>query len=147
MEFDLSQETLSRSNFESLQTGQRLNLEPALRANQSLGGHLVQGHVDGCAELISVKEQDAHYELVLQFPDELYDYLVDKASICLNGVSLTLNECLKNNQASFNIVPHTWAQTDIHSWQPGQKLNVEIDILAKYVLKYSQKMPERILQL
>lgn len=143
LKFEISAESLEKSNLGFVREGEILNLEPALSLGKGLGGHIVQGHVDACAEVSSIEANSDHHILRLRFRPKEFAYLVEKASVCLNGISLTVNECLDNCEASFNIVPHTWNNSDIRFWKLGQKVNVEIDILAKYVFQFAQKLPQR----
>lgn len=132
--FQISPETLERSNLRSLAQGSRVNLERALQPTDRLGGHFVQGHVDGTG-LVENIEMVGEYHLVrCSLPESLNKYCVEKGSISLNGVSLTLN---KVGAASLEvmIVPHTWDHTFFQDAKVGDTINIEVDILAKYVEK------------
>jgi len=139
--FFLSAETLSRSNLSLLKPGSRVNLERALRADSRLSGHIVQGHVDGLARFSRVEEQTECHLVEFDLPTSLSRYCVEKGSISLNGVSLTINRLLplKDGARVFiTLIPHTWAHTSFSEFQPGDPINVEVDVLAKYVEKLCQ---------
>ncbi|MFL5814044.1 MAG: riboflavin synthase [Bdellovibrionia bacterium] len=139
--FFLSAETLSRSNLTLLKAGTKVNLERALRADARLSGHIVQGHVDGLARLSRVEEQAECHLMEFDLPSSLSRYCVEKGSIALNGVSLTINrlEPLGDGARIFiTLIPHTWAHTSFSEFQPGDPINVEVDVLAKYVEKLCQ---------
>lgn len=130
--FDLSEETLSRTTFQHLNTGQFVNLERALRAGESIGGHFVQGHIDGVGKVISIEESHGFFRLAFEVPASGSDLLVDKGSIAIDGISLTV---IDPDGCEFEsaIVPHTWSATNLSSARPGTPVNVEFDILAKHV--------------
>ncbi len=130
--FDLLDETLSRTNLGRLQTDAPVNLEPALAASGRLGGHFVQGHVDSMARILSCEPHGKDYRLEVELAPAFARYVVFKGSIALNGISLTIANVLA---ASFVvwIIPHTWRQTNLSALQPGDLLNIEFDLLAKYV--------------
>jgi riboflavin synthase len=125
-------ETLARSTFDELRKGAGVNLELPARLSDRLGGHLVQGHVDGTARVLRVEEGDGARRLWLEAPDEVLRYLVAKGSVALDGVSLTVVEV---GRTSFQvaIIPHTLKATTIGGLKVGSKVNVEVDVLAKYV--------------
>lgn len=125
-------ETLALSTFGELRKGAAVNLELAARLSDRLGGHLVQGHVDGVASVVRVEDGDGSRRLWLQAPERVLRYLVAKGSIALDGVSLTLVEV---GRTSFQvaIIPHTLQETTIGALKVGSKVNVEVDVLAKYV--------------
>jgi riboflavin synthase len=131
---DVSAETLSRTILGRKQTGSRLNLEQALRMGDRLGGHLVTGHVDGIGTLRDRRQEGRSWRLVFEVPPDLNRYIIEKGSIAVNGISLTVNEC---SEVSFdvNIVPHTLAETTIGELKSGDEVNVETDLLGKYVEK------------
>jgi riboflavin synthase len=132
--FQLAPETLRRSNLGHLQTGITVNLERALRLGDRLGGHWVQGHVDGLARLIS-RQPDGDWEMfAFELPGDLSRYVVAKGSITLNGVSLTVVD-VEFSQFRVALIPHTLAVTNLGVLQAGMQVNVEVDILAKYVEK------------
>ena len=130
--FDAITETLSRTNLGQLKLGQKVNLERPLRANGRFDGHVVQGHVDGTAVLVSVAEEGAAHRLRLRLPPELLRYVVEKGSIALDGISLTVAG-VGDDWLEVAIIPHTWQVTSLGHKTPGDTVNVEVDILAKYV--------------
>src|SRR5690606_7889604 len=115
---DLSSETLQRSTFRDAQTGDALNLEPALRPIDRLGGHIVSGHVDGVGSILSLLEQGEFWDLVIEFPEALAPYIAEKGSLCVDGISLTLSR-LEQNRASFALVPFTLENTNLRFRKPG----------------------------
>lgn len=132
---DVSPETLRRSNLGDMHTGDLLNLERPLTPQSRLGGHIVQGHVDGVGELISLEQLgDDNWWLRIRVPSELGRYLVFKGSVALDGISLTLAE-VEGDAISVTIIPHTFRNTNLHLRRPGDRINVECDVLAKYVEK------------
>lgn len=138
-----SAETLSVTTLASLQVGNRVNLEPALAFGEKLGGHLVSGHVDCIAEIIKIIPAGESRQIFLGFPREYASEIVKKGSVALDGVSLTINEC-GNDFLSVNIIPDSLAKTNISSWKIGTRVNMETDMIGKYVarnldLRKSQK--------
>ncbi|MEO5971572.1 MAG: riboflavin synthase [Bdellovibrionia bacterium] len=136
--FFLSPETLDKSNLSKLATGDTLNLERALTLQTRLSGHWVQGHVDGKAEWLSAQPESECYAARFLIPKDLARYCVEKGSICLNGVSLTINSIvdmpdLSGSIIQITIIPHTWNETNLSKFKLGDTANVEVDILAKYV--------------
>lgn len=140
--FFVSPETLERSNLGELAVRDLVNLERSVRLESRLSGHLVQGHVDGKANLVSVNPKGGAYLLELALPDELGRYCVEKGSIALNGISLTLNAVIRDESQQFRIgltiIPHTWEHTNLHSIGIGGEINVEVDVIAKYVERICQ---------
>lgn len=131
---DLSRETLSLTTLGELTVGAPVNLEPALRAGDVLGGHLVSGHIDGIARVTSVEGDARSQRLTLGVPPELMRYIARKGSVTVDGVSLTVNEVAG---ASFgvNIIPHTQAVTTLGALAAGDRVNLEVDQLARYVAR------------
>lgn len=129
---DVSRETLSRTTLGHLATGNTVNLEAALRAGDPLGGHLVSGHVDGLAELLERKPDARSVGMRFAAPPTLARYLAAKGSVTLDGISLTVNT-VTDNTFSVNVVPHTLAVTTLGMRQPGDTINLEVDMLARYV--------------
>jgi riboflavin synthase len=129
---DVSNETLSLTTLGTLQTGARVNLEPALRAGDALGGHLVSGHVDGLGELVGLQEDARSRRMRFACPPALARFLARKGSVAIDGVSLTVNDA---DDAAFtvNIIPHTWQVTTLGDYREGQRVNLEIDQIARYV--------------
>ena len=142
--FFVSPETLDRTTLGALREGARVNLERAVTPSTRLSGHIVQGHVDGVATLVSVVAQGDAWALTLELPDTLRRYCVEKGSITLDGISLTLNAILPSDRAGWfgialMIIPHTWDHTSLGTLAPGAPLNVEVDIIAKYVEQLCQR--------
>lgn len=132
---DLAPETLARTNLGDLTSGSRVNLERSVTVATRLSGHIVQGHVDGTGELISLEElRDGNWWLKLRIPSELDRYLVHKGSIAIDGISLTIAS-LEDRVVGATIIPHTYANTTLGFAKPGSRLNLEADILAKHVEK------------
>ncbi len=129
---DVSAETLACTTFKNLQTGQALNLEKALTLATRLGGHLVSGHVDGVGEVTQLQRSQESIQITIQAPNEIAKYIARKGSICVDGVSLTVNH-VAGHEFGVNIIPHTWENTAILSYQLGSQVNLEIDLLARYV--------------
>ena len=129
---DVSGETLSRTIAGDWSKGTLVNLELALTPSTRLGGHLVSGHVDGVGEVVS-RQRDARSErFTLRAPASLAKYIAEKGSICVDGVSLTVN-AVDGDCFELNIVPHTFTMTTIDSYQPGTRVNLEVDIIARYL--------------
>lgn len=132
---DLSPETLNRSALSSLHTGSRVNLERAILPTTRLGGHIVQGHVDGVGKVHALRELgDGNWWLTVEIPAEVERYCVFKGSISIDGVSLTI-AALDGMLLSVAVIPLTYTSTTIQGYRPGQAVNLEIDIVAKYVEK------------
>ncbi|MHB1950453.1 MAG: riboflavin synthase [Acidiferrobacteraceae bacterium] len=129
---DVSAETLRCTTFARLFPGQRVNLEPALALGDRLGGHLVSGHVDGVGTLSSMREEGDSRRLEFICPDGLRHYLAVKGSITIDGVSLTINEC-RGSRFSVNLVPHTLRSTTLGAIAPGDPVNLEVDLIARYL--------------
>jgi riboflavin synthase len=131
---DVMLETLNRSSLSGISQGESVNLERAMSGAGRFGGHVVQGHVDGVAEIIS-REPSANWEVVkVKIPAELSKYVVHKGSITFDGVSLTVND-ISDNTVSLSLIPETLRLTTLGTKQVGDKLNVEADILAKHIEK------------
>ncbi len=138
--FQLGPETLAKTNLGSLRSGDRVNLERALRVGDRLGGHWVQGHVDGLGR-IAQRRLEGDYEIVwFECPAEITAQMVPKGSVALDGVSLTLIE-VEPARFSVMLIPHTLAQTTLGFKQPGDAVNLETDILAKYVAALHRNRP------
>ncbi|MFQ5659506.1 MAG: riboflavin synthase [Gammaproteobacteria bacterium] len=129
---DVSKETLSCTTFDTLRKGDRVNLEKALRPSDRLSGHIVSGHVDGIAGIIDFQEQARSIQYRIHKPDTLSRYICRKGSICIDGVSLTINEA---DQSSFtvNIIPHTYEETIFSAYRKGTEINLEVDMIARYL--------------
>ena len=130
--FDAVPETLERSALARLAAGSAVNLEPALRAGDAMGGHIVQGHVDGIGTVRSADPEGEGLRLTIEAGDDILRYCVDKGSITLEGVSLTIAG-LHDDAFEVALIPHTLAETTLASLEPGRLVNLEVDVLAKYV--------------
>ena len=132
---DLSPETLARTNLGSLKPGSLVNLERPLRFNGRLDGHFVLGHVDTAAEIVALEDLGAdNWSLTVRVPAELARYIVQKASVAVNGISLTVAS-IEAQHVSFAIIPHTWTHTNLKAAKVGDPVNLEVDILAKHIEK------------
>jgi riboflavin synthase len=130
--FDAVPETLARTSLGRLAPGSRVNLEPALRAGEPLGGHYVQGHVDGCGTVRHVDPEGEGRRLWIDAPPEILRYIVEKGSITLDGTSLTV-AALDREGFAVSLIPHTLTATTLGDLAPGNAVNLEADVLAKYV--------------
>jgi riboflavin synthase len=135
---DVSLETLSRSTLGLLRAGSRVNLERALAVGERLGGHMVQGHIDGTGELVSVAPEGNAYRMRFRFPAELGRYIAMKGSIAVDGISLTV-AALGEDWFEVAIIPHTWRETTLGELKRGSRVNLETDVLAKYVERLMAK--------
>ncbi len=138
MTFHAVPETLRRSSLGSLATGSRVNLEPALLAGEPLGGHYVQGHVDGVGTVRAVEPEGDGARVTVTAPDTLLRYCVEKGSIAIEGVSLTIAS-LDGEGFVVALIPHTLAGTTLGDLEPGREVNIEVDVLAKYVERLLKK--------
>ena len=141
LSFDVSGETLSRTTLGGLRPGDEVNLEEALTAVSKLGGHYVQGHVDGVGKVVTRLRKGNSILLTIRVPGGLERYLVSKGSIAVDGVSLTINE-IRGVNFSVNIIPETLKATTLESRKAGERVNIETDILAKYVEKLTRENRE-----
>ena len=131
-------ETLARTTLGDLRAGDEVNVEPALRAGEPLGGHYVQGHVDAVGRIQSVEAEGDGLRVFVEAPPEVLRYLVEKGSVTVDGVSLTIAE-LSEDAFAVALVPHTLEVTTLSSLEPGRKVNLEVDVLAKYVERLLQR--------
>lgn len=129
---ELSPETLSRTTLGDLRAGSEMNLEPALRMGDALGGHMVQGHVDATARVVKRNDLAEHRVLGFSIPPELSIFLVEKGSVTVDGVSLTIS-ALQPDRFEVALIPHTLEATTLSLLQPGDRVNLEVDVIAKYV--------------
>ncbi len=131
---DVSEETLGRTTLAGkAAVGAVVNLEPALRLQDRLGGHLVSGHVDGLGQVEAIERQSASWRLVVRWQDLAYGrYLCEKASVAVDGISLTVVDCDAQARFSVAVIPHTWASTTLVQRRVGDRVNLEADLLAKY---------------
>lgn len=129
---DASQETLDRSTLGSLKTDSRVNLERAVTPSTRLGGHIVQGHVDGRGTFIAAEQNGDFYTVRIGFPADLARYLVYKGSVSVEGISLTI-AALGDESFDIAVIPKTWELTNLSTLSPGDAVNLEVDVIAKYV--------------
>jgi riboflavin synthase len=131
---EVAAESLALTTMGNLKVGDRVNLERSLRVGDELGGHIVQGHVDGLGEVLSVRQDGEGWRLKIKPPQEIAHLIGPKGSIAVSGVSLTVNEV---DEAGFGvlIIPHTWAVTTLAKLQPGDKVNLEADMMARYAAR------------
>jgi riboflavin synthase len=129
---ELSPETLARTTLGALRGGDEVNLEPALRMGDPLGGHMVQGHVDGTAEVVDRRDLEEHRVLAFSIPPELAPFLVEKGSVTVDGVSLTVSALLPD-RFEVALIPHTLEMTSLARRVPGDRVNLEMDVIGKYV--------------
>ena len=131
---DVSAESLSKTVIGQWQDGSPVNLEPSLKLGDELGGHIGSGHVDGLAVLKSARKDGDSYRLKVQVPAELAKFIAPKGSVALDGISLTVNE-VEGDVFGVNIIPHTWEKTTLSRTEEGGMMNIEIDMLARYVAR------------
>ena len=132
---DVSRETLDKTTLAHLQPGSVVNLEKALRLADRLGGHLVAGHVDGVGSIREIRSSGRSQGITIAAPRDLLRYMATKGSVCVDGISLTVN-ALREDLFSLNLIPHTLTQTTAAQWRPGQFVNLEVDILARYLERW-----------
>ena len=139
LEFDLSEETLSRSNLRFLKRGDYVNLERALRLSDRLGGHILQGHVDFTSPIVKLQRTGEHWSLVVEIKPGYEMYFVEKGSVGIDGISLTINK-VERRFIYINVIPHTYQNTNLRFRKTGDMVNVEVDIVGKYVVNYLQRL-------
>jgi riboflavin synthase len=142
---DLADETLKRTTLQRLKPGSLVNLELAALADDRMGGHVVQGHVDGTGTIVSmqkIKYRD-DWRLVIEVPQTLAHYVVPQGSITVEGISLTV-AAIENSQVEIAIIPHTWEATNLRTLRQGDPVNIEVDVLAKYAEKMAQKPSHKL---
>ena len=140
-EVDASAETCSKTTLGDWAEGTLVNLEPALRLGDELGGHIVSGHVDGVAEIASIVPDGDSHRVTFAAPKALAGFLAPKGSVALDGISLTVNGVSDSAEAvrfDVNIIPHTWAVTNLRDASAGSRVNLEIDVLARYVKRLAE---------
>lgn len=143
--FHALNETLDRTNLKSLSPGDAVNIERALRLGDRLGGHIVNGHVDACATVRSVLRMQTDIEVTVVLADRLAEYVIDKGSVALNGVSLTVAS-VGRDSFSVRIIPETWQRTNLRFVRAGDRVNFEVDVLGKYIRRQTAAFasePER----
>ncbi|MFC3902076.1 riboflavin synthase alpha chain [Acinetobacter marinus] len=129
---DVSRESLHRTTLGQWKAGQTVNVEKAMLPTTRFGGHIVSGHVDGLGEITLVREDARSLYFEVTAPVELAKYLAEKGSVTVDGISLTINH-LRGNVISLNLIPHTAERTNIGSWKQGTQVNLEVDVLARYI--------------
>ncbi|EGQ7739194.1 riboflavin synthase [Vibrio parahaemolyticus] len=138
---DLSLETLKKTGFANYQVGEKVNLEKAMLPTTRFGGHIVSGHVDGVGEIVERNQVGRAIEFWVAMPAEISKYVAEKGSITVDGISLTVND-LRKNAFKLTIVPHTCEETTIDQFQVGRKVNLEVDVLARYMERLLQGQQE-----
>jgi riboflavin synthase len=141
MDFEISAETLSKTNLGGWALGRRVNLERSLKVGDELGGHIVSGHVDGLAEVVGLHPEGDSLRLRFRAPEALAPYIASKGSVALNGTSLTVNE-VEGVEFGVNLIPHTRAVTTWGQVALGDQVNLEVDTMARYVARYMARLRE-----
>ena len=131
---DVSNETLAKTTLDEWWPGRRINLERALKAGDELGGHIVAGHVDDVGRIMDMRPDGQSRRFTVEVPPELAPYIASKGSVCLDGISLTVND-VQENLFGINIIPHTLTHTTLGAKKPGDRVNLEVDIFARYVAR------------
>ena len=134
---EVSQETLSRTTLGDWSVGAGVNLERAARVGDELGGHIVSGHVDGVGEVLSIESEGGSHRVRIRVPKPLHRFIAPKGSITVEGVSLTVNE-VEDDVFGVNLIPHTWDVTTLGRLRPGARVNLEIDMLARYLARWRE---------
>ena len=132
---EVSGETLAMSTLDEWREGRPVNLERAARVGDELGGHIVSGHVDGVGEVLSIDSEGGSHRVRIRVPKPLHRYIAPKGSITVEGVSLTVNE-VEDDVFGVNLIPHTWDVTTLGELAPGRRVNLEIDMLARYLARW-----------
>ncbi len=140
--FDVIQQSLRLTNLGDLTPGAPVNLEPAVTADRMLSGHIVQGHIDGVGEVKSVHRDEEECSIRIQPPDDLLDYIIEKGSVGLDGVSMTVAGLHDDNTFEICLIPTTLAMTTLGQAKPGTRLNIETDYIAKTVVHYLKRRDE-----
>lgn len=134
-------ETLKKTTLSSLKQGDKVNLEKSLTPSSLMDGHLVQGHVDTIGKCIEKTDKGGSHEFTFEYPSEFFHLLVEKGSVCINGTSLTVYNC-QGNRFSVSIIPYTYSHTNFKDLNAGDNVNIEFDIIGKYLARYlQQRMP------
>lgn len=134
---EVSGETLEKTTLSDWREGRRVNLERAARVGDELGGHIVSGHVDGVGEVLSVASEGGSHRVQIRVPRPLHRFIAPKGSITVEGVSLTVNE-VEDDVFGVNLIPHTWEVTTLGGLAPGARVNLEIDMLARYLARWRE---------
>lgn len=143
LSFDVSRESLDRTSLGTVKAGSEVNLEKALAVGDRLGGHFVSGHVDGLGKVISKQESARSVQFRFEVPLGLERYIAEKGSICIDGTSLTVNKA-ENNWFEVNIIPHTMQETIMKSYRVGTQVNLEVDLIARYLERLLPKQTSGI---
>ncbi len=144
LSFDVSTETLNKSSLRGINLNTYVNVERAMKISDRLGGHIVSGHVDCTAKLQNCIDDGRSRRLVYQLNDQKYaKFIAEKGSVCIDGVSLTVNE-VSSNSFGVNIIPHTWGKTIMQYYRPHQVVNIEVDVIARYVERMLCPLPSTI---
>lgn len=138
---DVSRETMSKTTLGALLPGSKVNLEPSLRAGDALGGHIVSGHVDGVGRLTDQRQDGRSWRMEFELPEGLERFVAPKGSICLDGVSLTVNQ-VRGRRFEVNVIPHTRDLTTLGDLSAGARVNIEIDVIARYLERLMSKTEE-----
>jgi riboflavin synthase len=138
---DVSRETLAKTTLGTLQPGSKVNLEPSLRAGDALGGHWVSGHVDAVGKLTALVQDARSWRLEFELPAQLMRFVAPKGSICINGVSLTVNH-VEGRRFDVNVIPHTRQVTTLGDLKTDDGVNIEIDVIARYLERLTSKTEE-----
>jgi riboflavin synthase len=131
---DVSNETLAKTTLDEWHPGRLVNLERALRAGEELGGHLVAGHVDGVGRIVDMHEDGQSRRFMVEAPEQLARFIASKGSVALDGISLTVNE-VALSRFGINVIPHTLTHTTLGARKPGDRVNLEVDLIARYVAR------------
>ena len=134
---EVSGETLSKTTLGDWREGDRVNLERAAKLGDEMGGHVVSGHVDGLGRVVSVTPEGGSHRIEIEAPEPLHRYIAPKGSITVDGVSLTVN-AVEGRIFGLNIIPHTWEATTLGDLKPGDAVNLEIDMLARYLARWQE---------
>lgn len=134
---EVSGETLSKTTLGEWKAGDRVNLERAAKLGDEMGGHVVSGHVDGLGRAVSIEPSGGSHVVVIEAPAPLHRYIAAKGSITVDGVSLTVN-AVDGQRFDLNIIPHTWEATTLGALKPGDAVNLEIDMLARYLARWQE---------
>ena len=138
---EASAETLGASTLGDWRAGKRVNLERPVKVGDELGGHIVSGHVDGVGEVLGIQAEGGSHRLTVRAPRPLHRYIAPKGAIAIDGVSLTVNE-VEDDVFGVNIIPHTWDITTLSELTPGARVNLEIDMLARYLARWQDTSPK-----
>ena len=131
---DVSAETLSKTNLGEWKEGSKVNLELSLKMGDELGGHIVSGHVDGLAKVVDITPEGDSHRIRFDVPDHLKHFMASKGSVALDGISLTVNE-VEDHIFGINVIPHTWTATTLGQVETGDSVNIEVDMMARYVAR------------